>query len=1623
MVWWTLEVSLSGYPTNSSNLATFQYATSTGTGVGAATADTDFTAIAVGNPITIPADQLTYTIQIPILGDELDEPDESFTVTISNPQHAVLSDTAADSTITITIEDDDVPELEISNGTQITEGDNVNAEFTITADIMPANDLTVHYLPVSEGFLSPEISNKPQMTSQPLTFTEAPNDGPITTTLSIPIVSDEIAEANGTIAVTLQPPPPSPSTPASYSVDATNYTATLNVLDDDSVIPVLAITGPTENIPESAETVEFTITAYDDQAKTNSINPGRNITIQYTPENLAAANFLLVSGTAETTILNFNESDGIWTDTFSVTLDDDEIGEATGRIKVTLNDDPATTDTYTVSTGTDKSAEVTIWDDDAPELTIVAGSVVTEGQNTKATFKVISNVRPSQKIPLQYTPVATNSLVANSGTKVNSGVRVSFPLNPSTGKYEGMIEVNLINTDFLTNNGTVTVTLNDEATPTNYTVGSPASATVSVEGDSSLPIIQVADLNPTIAEDATSITIPVRLSKPVTFVSGVSWETTLGTASSNDFTESAENSGLRFDESTLQQRNVLQEITINITDDLIYEGNEMFTVSLSNPTFAVLPTTPLVITVTIVDNEPTPKVKFTDNLVTVAENVQGDNVDLTIGLDDSFPSDVTTAEDITVTYATSTGTGRGNATADVDFTAVSSGTGRIPAGQRTGTIQIPIINDILDEEPETFEVTLSNPQNAVLSETVADLSANITITDDDFAILSIAAAGTSVNESTGSANFTIESNVLPAGRFAIKYLPVSENFLPDGVSNVEQTTPQSQLLSFTSVDANDPTNTRATATLNVPLNNDDVAEANGTLMVTLQPEGQFPSNYTVDGTKNSATIDIIDNDAKIPVLALSAPAGGVAESDDEVTFTVTAYDNQAKSNSIDPGRNITIQYTPNEFSGDFLTNAVAGTEVTEELTFSQNGDTDNPWTDTFTVNLDNDNNPEATGAIRVTLDDDPGTYTTYIVSTRGDRTAEVTIWDDDRPELSLIAGSAVTEGADVKVSFKVVSNVVPKTDLTIEYTPVGSAFISGSGTTVSKTIPIADFELNSSTGQYEEVIEIDVVNDTLEEPDGQVTITLHSESPPATYYVGSSATATIPVSDDDQVPTIIIANNFASVNEDAGSVFIPINLSNPTTSTVQIDWSTSIELGSGKASSADFEEQLNKTLEFDQSTQTTSNILGGISIPITNDMLKESAEEFKVELSNARNASFGGSDTSFTITVTINDDEGIPEITFADLTPSIDESGGTLTVRANLEFATTEAVSVKYATSTTNETATGSGANADFVEVTTPALLNFPINQTYAEFTITINQDAIDEGNETFTITLSEATNANFANSATTISATATIIDDDSPTLSFKTTDFTPDEEGGNFDVVVELSRNPTNSVTFDVALTDGTAILDSDYSNPTNTEISIAAGTEREGTITIPITSDTADEGNQTFELTLSNLTGAAFASGDPITRSATLTQTITIVDDENPTLKFSETTATIAEDVTGGMANLEVSLSGTKSTPVTINYSTEAGTATATTDFTGTSSGNATIQADQATGMIRIPINNDLLDEADETFTVMITSATGAELSSTASELTITVTIADDDIPELSIFALGTGITKEGAECDCRF
>ena len=114
-------------------------------------------------------------------------------------------------------------------------------------------------------------------------------------------------------------------------------------------------------------------------------------------------------------------------------------------------------------------------------------------------------------------------------------------------------------------------------------------------------------------------------------------------------------------------------------------------------------------------------------------------------------------------------------------------------------------------------------------------------------------------------------------RLTINYLPVSANFLQSSISNNQQTTPQP--LTFMPEDETDSTNTRAKATLSVPLDNDDTVEENGTIMVTLQPETpNANTTYKVHATNNNATVQVEDDDAEIPVLAIEGPLGATVES-------------------------------------------------------------------------------------------------------------------------------------------------------------------------------------------------------------------------------------------------------------------------------------------------------------------------------------------------------------------------------------------------------------------------------------------------------------------------------------------------------------------------------------------------------------------------------------------------------------------------------------------------------------------------------------------------------------------------------------------------------------------------
>ena len=138
-------------------------------------------------------------------------------------------------------------------------------------------------------------------------------------------------------------------------------------------------------------------------------------------------------------------------------------------------------------------------------------------------------------------------------------------------------------------------------------------------------------------------------------------------------------------------------------------------------------------------------------------------------------------------------------------------------------------------------------------------------------------------------------------------------------------------------------------------------------------------------------------------------------------------------------------------------------------------------------------------------------------------------------------------------------------------------------------------------------------------------------------------------------------------------------------------------------------------------------------------------------------------------------------------------------------------------------------------------------------------------------------------------------------------------------------------------------------------------------------------------------------------------------IIDDDNWILQDSSTneltvtnslasiaqTTNASENNGGSVTNglFTVTLSNASATDTVIAY-TVAGTATSGTDFTALS-GSLTITAGSTTGTISVPVTEDTIIEGSETVIVTLSSISSglASLSGTASDLTATVTIADDD------------------------
>ncbi|GAB1434362.1 hypothetical protein MASR2M32_05730 [Sphaerotilus sulfidivorans] len=987
-------------------------------------------------------------------------------------------------------------------------------------------------------------------------------------------------------------------------------------------------------------------------------------------------------------------------------------------------------------------------------------------------------------------------------------------------------------------------------------------------------------------------------------------------------------------------------VRVPTVDDSISEPTETVLLDVRAPADAA-PTTG---TGTITDNDGTPTVSISGP-AEVGENAG--TVTYTITL--SNPSSQT----VTVRVAAQDGT----ATVGSDYTQIPADQQLVSfaPGETTRTVTLTVIDDAVFEGKETFSVVLDSPSQAALG------TARVTTTISDDGTQgetddrpTIAINDVVVNEAGNYAEFTVTLTGATA-------LPVNVAFATkDGTALADldyRTT--SGLLTFL------PGET--TKTIRVPIVNDSPAVYEGaetfTVELSASTDASKPLNAIIAGPGKGTIVDdgtgtVNPNpdgstptpDDDRPRISINDPAA-VNEGDgtNTVTFTVTL------SNASDLP--VTVAYaTANGTAlagSDYvaqngtLTFAPGQTTATITVTILDDALYEGP--EDFSVVLSSPTNAVILDGSGIATIKDDGTGT-IVDPTPTDPPPTP---DDDRPTVAI--NDVVVNEAGNYAEFTV--TLTGATAL-----PVHVAFATKDGTALAGTDYTATSGLLTFLpGETTKTIRVPIVNDSPAVYEGAEAFTVELSAsadasqplnaritdPSGTGTIVDDGTGTVnpnpdgstPTPDDDR-PRISI-NDPAEVNEGDGTntVTFTVTLSNASNLPVTVAYATAN--GTALAGS-DYVAQ-NGTLTFAPG-QTTATI----TVTILDDAVYEGPEDFSVVLSSPTNAVILDGSGSTTIkddgTGTIVDptptdpppapDDDRPRISIND-PAEVNEGDGTNTVTFTVTLSNASNLPVTVAYTTANGTAL---AGSDYVAQN--GTLTFAPGQTTATITITILDDAVYEGPESFSVELSSPTNAVILDG----SGSATIKDDGTGTIVDPTpTDPppTPDDdrprvlaisnavaaEGSPLDFTVTLSNASTTATSITLTLSDGSGSIATDtaqqmlvsfdggttfttlsgITSGTAVSISVPAGVTS-FLVRVPTTDDTVFEGPETLTLRAATPTDTG-AGTLPVTGTGTLYDDGT--NKSTNDLVFSG--ALSEEGLSGGLADTTGATTGADTTNAT--------------------------------------------------------------------------------------------------------
>ncbi|MFL6334996.1 MAG: Calx-beta domain-containing protein [Pyrinomonadaceae bacterium] len=943
--------------------------------------------------------------------------------------------------------------------------------------------------------------------------------------------------------------------------------------------------------------------------------------------------------------------------------------------------------------------------------------------------------------------------------------------------------------------------------------------------------------------------------------------------------------------------------TVTVSNDALDEPDKTVNLTLSNPGGGALLGAQSTAVLTIEDDD-VPALSVND--VSVIEGNAG-TTDATFTVSLSIPSWQT----VIVNYETADGTAGA-----ADYTA-TSGTVTFNPGQTSKTVTVQVKGDTTDELNETFNVNLSNPTNAAID----DGTGVGTINDDDGPpALSINdVTVTEGNAGTINAAFTV--SLLPASGLTVSVNYATANGTATAGSDYAAA---SGTLTFNPGETSKP--------VNVTVNGDNIFEGDETFFVNLSGA----SNADVTDNQGRGTIDDDDGGS---VFQFSSPTYSVVEGGGTATITVNRTGSTAGG--------VSVAYAT--AAGGTATAGSDYTATSGTLNFAAS-----ETSKTFTVNISNDALAEADEAVNLALGSPVG-------GTLGAQsTAALTINDNDAQLQFDSATYTVGEGGVTAIATvnRVGGNSV---SVTVNYaTSNGTATTTGTPGDYNAASGTLTFGPNETTKSFP----VTINNDTFDEPDETVNLTL--SSPGGGAALGTQSTATLTITDDD-VPALSV-NDVSVIEGNAGTTdaTFTVSLSIPSWQTVIVNYETA----DGTAGAADY-TATSGTVTFNPG-QTSKTV----TVQVKGDTTDEPDETFSFNLGSPTNA-------------TISDDQGIGTIKDDDDAPSISVNDVTVLEgnagTANATFAVTlsapsgRTVTVNYATS--DGTAT---AGSDYTAVTSNTL-TFNPGETSKSVTVAVVGDTLDEPNETFNVNLSSPTNASVNDGV----GVGTITDDDAaPIVSVGSAAAVTEGDTGTTNATFEVTLSAASALTATVnfATAAGTANV-SDFTAASGT-LTFNPG-ETSKSVSVAVLGDTVDEANETFNLIISSPTNATLGAS---TGSATI-----IDDDGAPSLSIGD--ASLTEGNSGPVtATFAVTLLPASGQIVTVNYATADGTAAQPGDYAA-ASGTLTFGPGETSKSISVTVNGDTSNEPDETFFVNLSGAVNATIADNQGQ----GTIVNDDMPTL--------------------